>query len=139
MKTAFRSFGVLFAVVILACMALGNANAAVYQVYSSRVITTAGATGLPLCTATGATNATPTVVTCSQNPTGFVNGDQVQGTGFVGSTGANTLAYVSVSGATLALYSNSAFTNGITGTGASKARPRRRHLSVSVQNSNVCR
>jgi hypothetical protein len=117
MKTAFRNLGITFAVLILACMALGNANAATtYQIYAARVIS---AGSLPACTVTGRTAATPSVTTCSRSSPGSSNGDQAEVPGIGGTTPENVLAYVGgVSASIFALCSDSAFTTGITGTGA---------------------
>jgi hypothetical protein len=87
---------------------------------SSRTHSVSGSFGGLGGAITGATNATPIVVTTT-NAHGLADGDQVQVTGVVGNTGANTLAYVKVTGystTTFGMYSNTALSTGIAGTGA---------------------
>jgi hypothetical protein len=110
--TLKRTFAILAVLSMLACVS----NAANTYVETVRAHTAAGAFG---CTVSGATVATPSVITCTAAH-GLIDGE-VQITGIVGTTTDNTTAYVKVTGystTTFALYVDSGFVTGVTGTGA---------------------
>lgn len=114
MKNLFRTF-VFFAVV--AALASASYAAAPVVIESARAHAAAGNFG---CTVSGATAATPSVLTCTGNH-GLIDGDQIQVTGVGGTTTDNGTFYAKVSNqsaSTLALYSDSALTTGVTGTGS---------------------
>jgi hypothetical protein len=66
---------------------------------------------------TGATNATPIVLTVVAHP--FVTGDAISGKNIGGNTAANVTAYAQVVDANhIAMFSDTAFQNGVAGNGA---------------------
>jgi hypothetical protein len=112
MKTAFRTFGFLALVMVLASASFG---AAPVGVEVSRTHAAVGAFG---CTVNAASNATPIVVGCTAAH-GLVDGDQVQITGVTTNTAANTTGYAKItsvgSTTTFGLYSDAALTTGVAG------------------------
>lgn len=110
-----RSFPV--ALIVFALVALSAFGATPVVLESTRAHAAAGNFG---CTVTGATVATPSVITCAAAH-GLLDGDQIQVTGIVGTTTDNVTGFAKVTGqsaSTFALYSDSALSAGVTGTGA---------------------
>lgn len=103
---------------IAAMFAILPASAATTIVQSARAQTAAGNVG---CTVSGATVATPSVITCTAAHL-LQDGDQVQIINVGGTTTVNTTGFAKVtsvgSATTFGLYTTSALTTGVTGTGS---------------------